>query len=94
MLRPALHDFRKINSRVVSSCSVLAPLLFVLFILDLSFASDLCPKLGLGNTSINHLLYDDDLVLFANCDKNLHLLLNKLIEYAIKNKLSINTKKS
>ena len=35
-----------------------------------------------------------DLALFANSTKNLQLLQNKLSEYAIKNKLSINNKKS
>ena len=54
----------------------------------------MCPKFGLGNTSINRLLYADDLVLFANSAKNLQLLLNKLSEYAVKNKLSVNTTKS
>ena len=81
------------NMGVWQEC-VLAPLLFVLLIFDLSFALDLCPKLGVGNTLINHLLYADDLVFFADSAKILQLLLNKLSEYAVKNKLSINNKKS
>ena len=86
------HQFNQ-DAGVRQGC-VLAPLLFILFILDFSFALDLCPKLGLSSTSINHRLYADDLVLFADSAKNLQLLLNKLGEYAVKNKFSINTRKS
>lgn len=73
---------------------VLAPLLFVLFIRDLSLALDACPTVVLGNVTINHLLYADDLVLLADSEAHLQLLLNKLEEYATDNKLAINLAKS
>ena len=57
------------------------------------FALDLCLQFDLGNMSFNHLLYADDLVLFTDYAKNLKLLLSRLSEYAVNNKLPINAKK-
>jgi hypothetical protein len=73
---------------------VLAPLLFVLFIRDLSFELDTCPGVKLGNVTLNHLLYADDLVLMAESEAHLQMLLNTLDKYAKSNRLTINQSKS
>jgi hypothetical protein len=73
---------------------VLAPLLFVLFIRDLSLALETCSTVKLGNVNINHLLYADDFVLMADTEAHLQLLLNKLAAYATENKLAISLAKS
>jgi hypothetical protein len=73
---------------------VLAPLLFVLFIRDLSFELDTCPRVKLGNVTLNHLLYADDLVLVAESEAHLQMLLNTLEQYAKSNRLIINQSKS
>ena len=73
---------------------VLAPTMFNLFIRDLSFALDSSPKVQLSQMLIKHLLYANDLVLFAHLEVTLQQLLDKLSIFATENKLTINLTKS
>ena len=68
--------------------------MFSLFIRDLSFALDSSPKVQLGQMLINHLLFADDLVLFAHSKATPQQLLDKLSIFATENKLKINLTKS
>ena len=75
----------------------LSPLLFNLYISDLSScldSSENITAIKLHSKRITHLLYADDLVLIAESENDLQSLLDSLGKYCLKWGLSINHKKS
>ncbi len=81
----------------VKQGDVLSPLLFNLYINDLVKELNLndVDPITIGETSINSLLFADDIVLLSNSEKGLQNSLNTLQEYCINSwKLQINSVKS
>ena len=74
---------------------ILSPLLFNIFLCDLcKKCQSLEGKLDLDSTSVNLLIWADDLVLLSESEKGLNEMLKTLEEYCDENKLIINTEKT
>lgn len=74
---------------------ILSPLLFNLYMEDLSVCLNAC-RTGcvVGDRIVNHLMYADDLVIFSPCTAGLQQLLNICSEYATMYDIKYNSKKS
>ena len=73
----------------------LSPTLFSLFLNDLVIhLKESCPTVKVGDTSLNCLLYADDMVLIAESENELQLLLNELFRWCFKWRLKVNEGKS
>ena len=73
----------------------ISPTLFSLFINDLvCYLKVRCPVLSFGDASINCLLYADDMVLIAENEKNLQLLLDELHNWCFQWRLKVNESKT
>jgi len=90
-----LTPFFDSKSGVRQGCS-LSPMLFNLFISDLSACLDNANSepVHLFSKSLSHLLFADDLVLLSESANGLQSCLDTLNRYCIKWKLSVNTKKT
>ena len=93
-----LNDSRStsfdLNQGVRQGC-ILSPLLFNIFLCDLSKKfQTLEGKLDLDSTSVNSLVWADDLVLLTESENGLKDMLKILEEYCDENKLAINTDKT
>ena len=74
---------------------ILSPILFNLFINDLAvYLKSLNIGVQLGDEKICILIYADDIVLLADNEQNLQVMLNTLNEWCNRNDLSINVSKS
>jgi hypothetical protein len=74
---------------------VLSPILFNLFLYDLpNIFTNNCDPVDLYDTSINCLLFADDMVLLSKSADGLQTCLNKLREYCSKWKLQVNLSKT
>ena len=75
---------------------ILSPLLFILLINDIKEYLEKTQghEMFLGNTSISHLLFADDLVIFSQTPIGLQRFLNTLDKYCSKFHLTINLSKT
>lgn len=91
--KDGLTDFF-LTQRGVQQGAVMSPLLFCIYINDL--CQNLPSELGIdiGDTSLNCLMYADDLVLFSSDIYGLQELLDRLYDYCNKWKLSVNLLKT
>lgn len=81
-----------VTSTGVKQGCLLSALLFSLFINDV--VDDLPGGINIASSTINVLLYADDLVLLSESPENLQLMINRLASYCNKWGLTINTAKS
>ena len=91
------HLSRKIPPTIgLKQGCVLAPLLFNLYISDLSEALDEVSSHApsLRNQTVSNLLYADDLLLLAQTPIGLQRMLTRLASYTAENRLEINLKKT
>ncbi|MCG8429717.1 MAG: reverse transcriptase family protein [Candidatus Omnitrophica bacterium] len=89
-----LSDDFTSNVGIKQGC-VLSPLLFNIYLSDLPNIFDVsCGPITLFDTTINCLLYADDLILLSDSALGLQNSLDKLNEYCKKWKLSVNIKKT
>ena len=72
----------------------LSPILFNLFLNDITKLFSDINGFELGSRKINYLLYADDLLLLCKCRSDLQLCLSRLHKYTIKWGLKINIKRS
>ena len=74
---------------------VLSTTLFNIYINDLSELLDQCQRgVLINNKRISHLFYADDLVLMAESEEDLQVLLDILSTWYISNRMNINTDKT
>ena len=90
---PFESDLYEVNNGVKQGC-VLSPLLFNLVIADLENMLQNVGGVPVGNTNVNALFYADDIILFAENDIDLQLMLNVADSFAKKWNLTFNEKKS
>jgi hypothetical protein len=83
------------NKGVKQGCP-LSPLLFSLYINDVHTHLDkpFCGSLSVASRSVSHVLYADDLTLFARTQAGLQTLLDRLLPYAQSKHLTVNISKS
>ena len=72
----------------------LSPILFNLYIDDISEIFDSCDPVDVHDVKINHFLYADDLVIISLSERGLQTALNNLFTYSGRKCLSISIKKS
>ena len=72
----------------------LSPLLFSLFIADLSAAFTHCGIRIETDALVNHILYADDLVILSDSPEKLQRAINRLSLYCTKNKITVNVEKT
>lgn len=83
-----------VNCGLRQGC-VLSPLLFNLFLNDLAiFLQSLGLGVKVGDETVCIMLYADDIVILAECEANLQLLLNGLYEWCGRNDMTVNIAKS
>ena len=83
-------DWFNVTTGLKQGC-LLSTTLFNLYINDLSTQLDISRKgISIEGKTINHLFYADDLVIIAENEADLHLLLNILSNWCTVNKMSIN----
>lgn len=73
----------------------ISPTMFSLFINDLvSYLKEKCPVLHLGDAALNCLLYADDMVLIAENEQDLQLMLDELYNWCSQWRLKVNETKT
>ena len=83
-----------INQGVRQGC-VLSPLLFNIFISDLTKSIEhITDKLRIDPYDMDSILWADDILLFAKSEKKLQDMIDAIYRYCIDNKLTINTDKT
>ena len=89
-----ITDWFNVTTGLKQGC-LLSTTLFNLYINDLSEQLDIPIKgISIEGKTINHLFYADDLVLIAESEADLQLLLNILSNWCNVNKMSINVDKT
>ena len=90
----AFSDFFLVNNGVRQG-GILSPLLFNVYINELSESLSKLPVgCFCGNTVVNHLMYADDIVLFAPSAKGLQKTINVCYAYGCDNDIIFNSSKS
>ena len=82
------------NLGVKQGC-ILSPLLFSMYINDLTVGIKALGKgVCINNESVSILLYADDIVLIAECEKDLQDMLNFVSDWCLQWKLNVNVNKT
>ena len=90
----ALTDWFPVNLGVKQGC-IISPLLFSMYINEITVGIKALGKgVCINNESVPILLYADDIVLIAECEKDLQDMLNFVSDWCLQWNLNINVNKT